>query len=63
MTHRQLVPQTLHQQRSQGDSVLITPEAKGTRIRLPGQIVGLGIPSVNPIRAGFPPGLLALGGL
>lgn len=60
MTHRQLVTQPLHQQRSQGDSVLITPETKGTRIR---QILGLGIPSVNPIRAGFPPGLLALGGL
>lgn len=54
--HRQLVTLRFHQQRSQGDSAPITPEAKGAKIRLPGQILGLGIPSVKLSKTLLEPG-------
>lgn len=36
LTHRELVTQLLHRQKSQGDRVPTTPEAEGESIRLPG---------------------------
>lgn len=56
VTHRQLVTLQFHQRRSQGDSAPITPEAKGAKIRLPGQILGVGIPSVKLSRTLLEPG-------